>query len=240
MSLPGRGGCEAGPGKTQKEIRPGGTVGKRGHFRAGCGPGGECRPPFLSVLPGRMVPLTPFTGTEVPARSSAAPPGQRQLNIPSILGRAVAGQDRSSGGFRSDSASPAGALARGKNPGPRSAGPLGRTERDGTKDELAGAVRYPPTSDPIGRPDPAYAPRVARSLSAPVPERKVVVVDNAKKGLLRRLLDAMLVILGGILFFGLCIIAPMLVVAVLVVGGPALVLVWARRSGSAARNKAKR
>jgi len=77
-------------------------------------------------------------------------------------------------------------------------------------------------------------------LSVSVPERKVGVVDNAKKGLLRRLLDAVLVILGGILFLGLCFIAPTLVVAFLVLGGPALVLVWSRRSGSVARKKVKR
>jgi hypothetical protein len=77
-------------------------------------------------------------------------------------------------------------------------------------------------------------------LSAWISGRKVAVVDNAKKGLLRRLLDGALVIVGGILFLGLCIIAPMLVVAVLVVGGPAALLVWARRSGSNVRSKVKR
>jgi hypothetical protein len=65
-------------------------------------------------------------------------------------------------------------------------------------------------------------------------------VVSARKGLPRRLLDGVLVIVGGILFFGLCIIAPMLVVAILVLGGPAALLVWARRSGSKARSKAKR
>ncbi|MBV8901451.1 MAG: hypothetical protein JOY92_15215 [Verrucomicrobia bacterium] len=61
-----------------------------------------------------------------------------------------------------------------------------------------------------------------------------------KRSLTRRLLDGLLVILGGVLFLGLCIIAPTLVVVALVLGGPALVLVWARRSGSGARSKAKR
>lgn len=65
-------------------------------------------------------------------------------------------------------------------------------------------------------------------------------MDKAKKGLLRRLLNGVLVLLGGVLFWGLCIIAPALVVAVLVLGGPAAVLVWARGSGSGARSKAKR
>jgi hypothetical protein len=76
-------------------------------------------------------------------------------------------------------------------------------------------------------------------LSTQAPERKLAAVENAKKGLLRRLLDGVLVILGGVLFLGLCIIAPTLVVAALVLGGPAVVLVWARRSGSGARSKAK-
>lgn len=67
----------------------------------------------------------------------------------------------------------------------------------------------------------------------------MTVVDNTKKGLLRRLLDGVLLILGVILFLALCIVAPTLVVAVLVLGGPAVVLIWSRRSGSRARNKAK-
>ena len=65
-------------------------------------------------------------------------------------------------------------------------------------------------------------------------------MDNTEKGLLRRLLDGVLVILGGVLFLALCIIAPMLVVTALVLGGPAVVLVWARRPGSVARVKVKR
>lgn len=68
----------------------------------------------------------------------------------------------------------------------------------------------------------------------------MATVDNTKRNLLRRLLDGMLVILGGVLFLGLCIIAPTLLVVALVLGGPAVVLVWARRSGSGARSKAKR
>jgi len=68
----------------------------------------------------------------------------------------------------------------------------------------------------------------------------MAAVDNMKRSLTRRLLDGLLVILGGVLFLGLCIIAPTLVVVALVLGGPALVLVWARRSGSGARSKAKR
>ena len=80
----------------------------------------------------------------------------------------------------------------------------------------------------------------AGSLSAQLPGGKLAVVDNAEKGLLRRLLDRVLVILGGALFLALCIIAPTLVVTVLVLGGPALVLVWARRPGSGARGKVKR
>ena len=68
----------------------------------------------------------------------------------------------------------------------------------------------------------------------------MAAVDNMKRNLTRRLLDGLLVILGGVLFLGLCIIAPTLVVVALVLGGPALVLVWARRSGSGARSKAKR
>jgi len=65
-------------------------------------------------------------------------------------------------------------------------------------------------------------------------------VDKTKKGLLRRLLDGVLLIVGGLLFLGLCIIAPTVLVAVLVVGGPAVVLLWARRSGPGARTKARR
>ena len=68
----------------------------------------------------------------------------------------------------------------------------------------------------------------------------MAAVDNMKRSLTRRLLDGLLVILGGVLFLGLCIIAPTLVVVALVLGGPAVVLVWARRSGSGARSKAKR
>jgi hypothetical protein len=68
----------------------------------------------------------------------------------------------------------------------------------------------------------------------------MATVDNTKRGLLRRLLDGVLVALGVVLFLGLCIIAPTLVVAVLVLGGPAVVLAWSRRSGSGRQSKGKR
>ena len=65
-------------------------------------------------------------------------------------------------------------------------------------------------------------------------------MDDSKKGLLRRLLDGTVFILGAVLFLGLCILAPTLVVALLVLGGPAVVLIWARPSERGAGSKAKR
>ena len=55
-------------------------------------------------------------------------------------------------------------------------------------------------------------------------------MDDKKKGLLRRSLNGVRLLLDGALFLGLCFLAPALVAALLVLGGPAVVLVWARRS----------
>ena len=77
-------------------------------------------------------------------------------------------------------------------------------------------------------------------LCASLPGVRLAVVGNSEKGLLQRLLGGVLVMLGGILFLALCVIAPTLVVTALVLGGPAVVLVWARRPGSGARDKVRR